>query len=405
MIKIDKAIKAEIEGAIGQTIPDPQSTEFETFYEWLAREQPELARKLETSLEVTEPYPEEAAQKQARRREGIANGIQRWFYKIVWGKRVLNRCALSLTIFFLIFGVMMASWSFTFFRKPSRVERVEQQEIPLVQQSVNEADVASFRSALPKETSLLVVPEVEVSNMPPAEDKTQDGKARNVTDAVPPLTLSGDSSSSRPLEVPPVPQSPSQTKEEVKVMTQTSVLAADEDESILDFKSSVKLFEAPELATQPVLINSPEPTTLEQNSVLAFTKDESAQSQSSIVTPSSASEDVPLETPSSELDDVSSEPELARTPALSFGNKTASVTSIQNAESTSQRENEETASDVPPTSLETTNSLDDAVIEQPSQTSKDEALLETDIFDGNATDLLKPGMLISAVLQKDIILT
>jgi hypothetical protein len=85
MIKIDKTTKADIEGAIGKSIPSPQSKEFEAFYEWLVKEHPELARRLEQALEVTEPYPEEAAQKQAQRREGVADTIQRMFYKQVWG--------------------------------------------------------------------------------------------------------------------------------------------------------------------------------------------------------------------------------------------------------------------------------------------------------------------------------
>jgi hypothetical protein len=119
------------------------------------------------TLEVTEPYPEEAAGKQAQRREGITNRIQRMFYKQVWGKHVLNRRALSLTIFFLIFGVMMASWSLTFFRKPSREEFAGQTTPPLQAQ----ADIALTQTTPSDGTNLLIVPDVQVKHSPMPESQ------------------------------------------------------------------------------------------------------------------------------------------------------------------------------------------------------------------------------------------
>ncbi len=402
MLKIDKTIKVEIEGATGQTIPDPQSSEFEAFYKWLVRKHPELAQKLEGALQVTEPYPEEAAQKQAQRREGIAHTIQRMFYKRVWGKRVLNRRALSLTIFFLIFGVMMTSWSFTFFRKPSRVERVEQQEVPPVQQRVNDAEVASAANTPPNGTNLLVVPEVKT--VPSPGNVTQDGESSDRADATPPLTLPGDGSS-RPLEVPPVPQSTPPKEKESGAVSETSVLATNENEPAMDFKSSVKLFEPPELATQPVLINSSE-TTPEQNAVLAFMRDEEVISQSSVVAQSPSSKDIALEIPSPELRDASNEPKLAASPALAFDSQDTSTQLSQNTESTPQVDKEETSTDAPP-ELRETNPTEGATTAQTSgvTNNQDKALLETEIFNGKATELLKPGTLVPATLQKDIILT
>jgi hypothetical protein len=396
MINIDKITKAEIEKVTGQTIPGPQSAAFEAFFEGLTREHPDLASKLEEALEITEPYPEEAAQNQARRRAGIAATVQRWFYKEVWGKRVLNRRALSLTIFFLIFGVMMTSWSFTFFRKPSRAEQTEQQGVLPEQAPVNETELADTEDTVPKETDLLIVPDVEVKNSPAPGSQSVTASSSNPSNAVPPRKLP-QNGGSRPLEVPLVPQTSVQEERVIEDMPQTSVLAANEDTPPLDFKSSVTLFEAPVLATQPVLIQSAETASPEKDPVLAFTNDEAAPSQSPVIANTSESENATIQTPSSE-------PELARSPALAFGTEKTYAPSIQNAESTPQH-GDQIATGAPPTSLETASFSNHRVTEQPSQNSQDEALLETDIFSGTATDLLKPGMLIPATLQKDIILT
>jgi hypothetical protein len=109
MMKIVESVKAEIEAAVGEKIPDPQSKAFEKYFEALEREHPDLAKKLEDALEVTEPFPEEEAKRDAERRESIAATLNRVFFKEVWGHQALNRRALTFIIFFMMFGVVATS--------------------------------------------------------------------------------------------------------------------------------------------------------------------------------------------------------------------------------------------------------------------------------------------------------
>jgi hypothetical protein len=400
MIKIDKVIKAEIEETIGKSIPDTQSKEFEMFYEWLVKEHPDLARKLEQSLEVTEPYPEEAARKQAQRREGIANTLQRMFYKQVWGKKVLNRRALSLTIFFLIFGVMMASWSLTFFRKPSRVEIAEEPAQP-VQTPVDQANAAPTETTPSNDTNLLIVPEVQVNNPSPVEELQEDSPlvVPDITDAVPPQTLPQEVSPS-PLQPPPIPQGLEMIEEEHEPIPQTAVLVTDEVATPMP-EFSVKAFKTLELAIEPVMIGSSEAIVAEQQPVLAFTVGEVVLPETSVITGA----DVPSDTDNSTNSAVASTgTELTTSSVLAFGAENTPVQSSVEIELPRASVAEGVKTDTPPASLEPTETNVERV-PPPTTNADDGGLLETNLFNGNESDLLKPGMLIPATLQKDIIVT
>jgi hypothetical protein len=174
MLKITESVKAEIEAATGQTIPDPQSAEFEAFIERLERDHPELAKKLEDALEVTEPFPEEEAQQNAKRRESIAQTINKIFFKEVWGHDVLNRRALKFILFFLIFGTVATSWTVMLLRRPEQNLATAQTTAPVpptqpVEEVTQPPETTTDKSA-PQETPLLVVPEPQEqpeNNAPP----------------------------------------------------------------------------------------------------------------------------------------------------------------------------------------------------------------------------------------------
>jgi hypothetical protein len=403
MIKIDKTIKAEIEGAIGKSIPDTQSKEFEMFYEWLVKEHPDLARKLEGSLAVTEPYPEETARRQAERREGIATMLRGMFYKQVWGKSVLNRRALSLTIFFLIFGVMMASWSVTFFRKPSWTE-VAQQTTPPVQAPAEHADVTTTETTPADATNLLIVPEVAVKNPPPEKEVQANAPlvVPEIADATPPRTLPQDGGS-RPLQTPSVPQET--TVSQPEPIPQTSVLAAEEAPPPMP-EFSVRVFESVELATKPVMIHSPETVATPQQPVLAFDGgSEVVSTETSVLAQKS------LTSGSETLAEAAvtpTESKLATSSVLAFGSEDTYTQSSLGTEHQDSSNDEDVMTELPPSALESTPSSEttfEGVPPTSLATNADGELLETDLFNGKASDLLRSGMLIPATLQKDIILT
>lgn len=406
MLKIDRIIRDEIETKTGQSIPDPKSNQFEVFFDKLAKDHPELAEKLEQALEVTEPYPDEQAQKQARRRETINSAIERLFYKSAWGKKALNRRAVSLTIFFVIFSVMVVSWSMTFFRKPVKAE-VPQQVTPSTSAIQNNGEVSSPPADMSDGTNLLIVPEVEVKNSPAPVNQAQASLPSDVSNSPP--QPRAENINSRPLEVPLTPQPLSQEdteieSTEIEPMATTSVLATSEEATPLEFKSSVKLFEPAELvAKQPILVNSPE-TVAEQNPVLAFSSDEALTLQESVVaqSPGTLEGDALQTPPSANNGNASSARELATSPALAFGLKETSEELSQNAESASQVDSEKSETDAPPEFLEPSTTSQATT----NQQNNGDELLEPDIFEiALVTDLLKPGMLIPATLQKDIILT
>ena len=140
---------------------------------------PEQARKLEDALEVTEPFPEEQAQKRVRRREAINSLIRRIFYKEVWGKQVLNRRALTFIIFFTIFGIVATSWSVMLFRRPISPVRAlaatVTNSVPVISSTEEPEEVAQPDSG----AATLVVPEVtpsQTQSSPPRELPPYPGK-------------------------------------------------------------------------------------------------------------------------------------------------------------------------------------------------------------------------------------
>jgi hypothetical protein len=400
MLKIDITIKQEIEEAIGQTIPDPQSSQFEAFFEKLARDHPELAQKLEQALEVTEPYPEEEAQKQAKRRETIANGIQRLFYTEMWGRQALNRRALSLLIFFFIFGVMATSWSLTFFRRPAKaVEATTPQQVTPMPTAQNEP-APQNASPIKDANNLLIVPEVEVKTTPkqdnePKQEVLEVPTFGEVSSDAPPQTLLGNVSSS------PNVSTNKQTITEV-VIPQTPILTVEDEPVSVTSEASAIAFEPVQLAIQPVTTISADESVQEQQPVLAFTEQvDSSESSSALEqTPSDSlrSDDAisGLENPVTASDKQNSE---EKSPVLAFEEDSESDVAQELGESETNTPQASTPdsslSQEPPTS----NSP------QPTLESENEPLLETDVFDPTTpTEFLKPGMLIAATLQKDIIL-
>lgn len=163
MLKITESVKAEIEAATGQTVPDPQSKELEAFFEKLERDHPDLAKKLEDALEVTEPFPEEEAQQNAQRRENIEQTVHRTFFKEIWGRDVLNRRALVFILFFLIFGTVATSWTVMLLRKPG--DRVAEAQpsaptsTPQTTEPASQQPETTVTTSAPQNPPLLVVPE------------------------------------------------------------------------------------------------------------------------------------------------------------------------------------------------------------------------------------------------------
>jgi hypothetical protein len=399
MLKIDRAIKQEIEEATGQIIPDPQSSQFETFFEQLARDHPELARKLEQALEVTEPYPEEEAQKQAKRRETIVDGIQRLFYREMWGRQVLNRRALSLFIFFFIFGVMATSWSLTFFRRPAKaIEATTQEQVtpmPTAQNETAPQNASTTRDVTP----LLVVPEVEVKTTPkqnsePKQEILEIPTFGEVSSDAPPQALPGNVSSS------PNISTNKQTITEV-VIPQTPILTTEDEPVSIASEASAIAFEPLQLATQPVIAFATD-TIQEQQPILAFAGQVDSSNPSSVLaqTPTSTDGEIVI----SELENpvISSESQRSeeQSPMLAFE---------ETSESDAAQQLGEGETDTPRVSTPDSSLPEEATASDSPQStldSKNEPLLETDVFDSTVSlsEFLKPGMLIVATLQKDIIL-
>jgi hypothetical protein len=400
MLKIDKIIRQEIEETTGQTIPDPQGSQFEIFFEQLARDHPELAQKLEQALEVTEPYPEEEAQKKAKRRETIANGIQRLFYREMWGRRVLNRRALSLFIFFFIFGVMATSWSLTFFRRPAKTLETEIQEQVTPMPTAQNESASQDSSSSTEATNLLIVPEVEV--------KTPSTQANEVEKEVLEVPTFSETSSETSSDSPP-PTLPSDTSSTPNVSTDKQTItevaipqapiSTPEDKPALGMpETSAMAFEPIQLATQPTLTLSIDEGIQEQQPVLAFTEQTDSSNPSSVLAQAPMNSDSGmaisgLENPIAASENQNSEEQSS---VLAFEESGEGDVTQQPSEADTPRASppdssqEKTASDSP----------------RPILDNESEPLLETDMFDSTTSpsEFLKPGMLIAATLQKDIIL-
>ena len=379
MLKIDKTTKAEIEATIIQTIPDPQSLEFEPFFERLMREHPALARRLEDAIEVTEPYPDEEAQQAVRRREGIAAFVRWLFFHEVWGRWVLNRRALSIAIFCLAFGAVATSWSVMLLRQPraeaeSALATSQTESAPTENSAtptqVNAADTES------SEPSLLVVPKAQVDESRAQANLEQPQPASQTstsgTDA-PPRTLESTPTSQATLNSPQptMPSTDSLSQPQTSVAPQGSALA----------------FESPSGAPQ-------------QSAVLAFEKSKEGVSQSAAL----AFTDQPRGEPTTAAI-AESEPQSSSTSASSpkpVLNPSVDASPEQDAPL------EPRVNASPPRSsagaVGTENQSFDSPPGGAATSAPEPSLLETNTLEPDTADLLHPGTLLPATLQKDILL-
>jgi hypothetical protein len=380
MLKITESVKTEIEVATGQTIPDPQSAGFEAFFEGLEREHPDLARKLEDALEVTEPFPEEEAQQNAKRRETIAQLIQRFFFKEIWGRDVLNRRALTFILFFLIFGTVATSWTVMLLRKPGQDVAAQTSVSAGPVQPIAEEPLSTPETTMvvpePNEVNLLVVPEAEE----PAQSK-----------APPPnlITPVPDAPKDIPVYTGEVPQESMNTPSPPNTENfgePTAITLFEESPGGLE-SSPVFAFEK-EIVAAPVLAFEIQPTS--QEAVLD-TRAEEQTEQTPVLADSFMTEEN-SETVSDVGEGVSSNSSvLTNSPVLAFEKPDAVVTNESPEEQSPLELPAPTNVDMPKAEATTTNN---------------EPLLEANTLEPqtDAKNLLQMGELIPATLVKDIVL-
>ncbi len=381
MVKIRESVKTEIESATGEKIPDPQSAGFEAFFEKLEREQPDLAQKLEDALEVTEPFPEEEARQNAKRRQSIAQAVQYFFFKEIWGRDVLNRRALTFILFFLVFGTVATSRTVMLLRKPS--QNVEAQvPVPtsspqaVAAQPTPTPQTESVTSE-PDNADLLVVPEVEE----PAEDKS------------PPPNL-----------ITPVPEAPKNIPVYTGKVPQETLNAPPlPNAENFGEQAAISIFEESpeELESSPVLAFENKPVAAP---VLAF--QEQAEIRATILETEAnvQSEQTPDTAPVLAEAFLDSEPSLETTalspasepetesPVLAFNLIGESKTTPDDSEQL------QTTDDAPPSNL---------TVPQTANEANSAPLLETSALkpDTLPQNLLQAGTLVPATLTKDIVLT
>jgi hypothetical protein len=379
MIKIRESVKTEIESATGQKIPDPQSAQFEAFFEGLERTHSDLAKKLENALEVTEPFPEEEAQQNARRRQTIAQAIQHFFFKEIWGRDVLNRRALTFILFFLIFGTVATSWTVMLLRKPGQQAAAQTSSPVAPVQPVAEDSPSTPETSMavpePKEANLLVVPETEE----PAQDKA------------PPPNL-----------ITPVPEAPKDIpvykgevpQESLNTPSLPSAESFGEQTAVTILEESQEGLESfPVLAFETAAVAAP---------VLAFEKQAKAQEPVLEIEAEMQTEQAPVLAPVLAESFLTPEASLEAT-ALSPTNDSeidSPVLAFQPVEEATPNNSEQlpATNDSPPNDL----TIPETVTE-----SNPTLLLETSTLEPETlpTDLLQIGTLIPATLTKDIVLT
>ncbi len=380
MLKITESIKKEIESATGEKIPDPQSAGFEAFFEKLEREQPDLAKKLEDALEVTEPFPEEEARQNAKRRQTIAQAIQHFFFKEIWGRDVLNRRALVFILFFLIFGTVATSWTVMLLRKPGQDVEAQTPPPPASSQAAitQPASTSQTTPSVSESSSanLLVVPKAEE----PVEDKS------------PPPNL-----------ITPVPEAPKNiplyTGEVPQETLNTPPLPNAEN---FGEQAAITVFE-----------NSQE--GLESSPILAFENE-------TVAVPVLAFEEQP-DIPEAVLE-VEAEVQTEQPPVLADGFVTEMNSEVVSEVSGSESVRSVAFTDSPVLAFEKTYEMatnespeEQLPLDSPLPTNSDvpkaeamtntnEPLLETDTLEpqGDTENLLQTGQLIPAVLVKDIVL-
>lgn len=379
MIKIIESVKKEIEAATSQTIPDPQSAAFEKFFETLEHEHPDLAKKLEDALEVTEPFPEEEAKRDAERRESIAATLQRIFFKEAWGHQALNRRALTFTLFFVMFGVMAASWGIMLLRKPSQS----------LAQTQNAPQESSASTSQPSPSAITAVDTTEET--PITENSTGDhlllvpdgASQAPARESVPPRTFDvpptpAPSQNSLPLYTGPVP---TETNGSQDYEARGNALAF-ETGKVEPSQASVLAFES-EQRLEPVAAFDEQP--LQQEPIRAFESATSTQAASvlaeSFSTPESTLETTTL-SPANESEAT---------------NQESSVLAFEPTEENSSPKSPR-AEDAPPSEL---------AIPETTKQPDTEPLLDTTVLEPEAVpaDLLQVGSLIPATLTKDVVLT
>ncbi len=378
MIKLTESVRTEIEAATGQTIPDPQSAQFEKFYEMLLVMHPELAKKLEDGLEVTEPYPEEEAKRNVARRESIATILQRIFYKEVWGHQALNRRALTFILFFMVFGVMATSWGIMLLRKPkqnlAQAENTVQESVTTSPQS-NPPDIPSANTIedipIPEASNtLLLVPDVASQataqeNVPPRTLNVPPAPAPS-PNSLPVYT--GPVPTETNLAQPYTPQGNSLAFEAVTVEPSQTPILAFENEQHLE---PVAAFDERASLQESVLAFQTEPSRVSANVLADSFIIPEVDFEGTALSPISTGETI---------------------------NQESSVSAFEISENDASFEAPQTNEDVPPTNLSIPE-----ITEQPDS----EPLLDTTSLEPTSVpdDLLQAGSFIPATLTKDIVLT
>jgi hypothetical protein len=388
MLKIIESVKTEIEATTGQTIPDPQSAGFEPFFETLARDHPDLAKKLEDALEVTEPYPEEEAKRDAKRRESIAATLQRVFFREMWGRQVLNRRGLTLMIFFVMFGVMATSWTMMLLRKPNQslAQTQPTQQASITATESRQNSFTDTQRNIPTETSALA-DNMSSDNLLTVPETTQTAAP---SEDVPPRTLDittmpAPSQTNLPLYTGQVPTEANETKVPDELSRESVLAFETPDASFVELP--VFAFEE-EQNLEPVTAFDEQGA--EQSSILAFEPREPTE-PAPVLTESFLNSEVRLETTAlSPIDEL--ETDNTESPVLAF-----------------ELIGEDEATRDNPEQLEATDDLppNDLTIPETVNESSPASLLETSTLEPETlpTDLLQVGTLIPATLTKDVVLT
>jgi hypothetical protein len=149
-LRIQPAIKEEIEQATGKAIPEPSSPEFVGFLKELKTTHPDLARKLRTGVELEGLTPPKALQEQLRMgqaRERKRNLLRTLFQRQGWqGKWIPDKRKILLLGLLGAFG-MAALFVFTLSR-PS-VKAVTPGAVGMVGSTLNSQPSAEPSSAVP----------------------------------------------------------------------------------------------------------------------------------------------------------------------------------------------------------------------------------------------------------------
>ena len=305
-----------------------------------------------------------------------------YFFMRYGGRWVLNRRALSIAIFCLAFGAVATSWSVMLLRQP-RAEAesalaTSQPESVLPDNSATSAQADSADSTSP-ETSLLVVPETQVDESRAQANLEQPQSASQTspsdTDAPP-----------RTLESTPVSHQTSFNSPQPATTPSTDSLS--QPQTSATSQGSALAFESPSGAPQQsaVLAFEKSGERVSQSAALAFTEQPRGEPTTAVM-----SEDEPQSSSTS----ASSSPEPVSNPSVdALPEQDAPLEPRVNASpsrsSAGAVGTENQSFDSPPGGAVTS--------------AAEPSLLETNTLEPNTADLLHPGTLLPATLQKDILL-